>query len=776
MTRPTRRLRRDLILSTCLAAAGAWLPAAARAADPQTAATTSSVQQIIVTAERRSVDIQNAALAISAVSARTLDRSFITNVTGLNAIAPSLEVTKSSGFENVVTIRGVGSETPESSLTTTPGVSEFIDGVYIANSISLDQTLFDVSDIQVLRGPQGALYGESSIGGAIIIETNQPRLKTFDASGDFSAGDYNLFRERAEVNLPLGDEFALRVSAQKYDHAGFTTDAAIPGFKLDDAHDVSGKAALLWRPTDDFSATLTAQGYYSNQHGDAQKNILDPSPDPRVVFQDYPAHFSLNNELYHLDLQWDQPWFSIKSVTAYQYLAQVQQEDDTRSTFAQLGYYDDVAAWNTWVNNFTQEVDILSPAGSRLEWTAGLFYLNQTSHQHVVEFAGFPPFPPSLLPTPANLAIPANVMTSPPSNLEYGNDSHATHLSYAAFAQASYHVTPTLTLTAGARINYDRNRDPSQNFAAPQFGGSSFTDFSASDTVPTWRLEADDHLTDDNMIYVSAARGYKPAGVNGKNQIFVSDTFKAETNTAFEVGSKNLFLDRSLRLNIAGFYYLYKNFQFIADDVTPHSGPIANIPSIHDYGAEFEGAYVAADGRLHIDGDLALEKGTVESNFFAIDSTVQAPIVATNPFCTEFGGGGAFFDSRCWAAEIAAARNLKGKQPPAMPNVSGSISASYSFDVLSGTLTPRIQVIYRGSEWGRIFNEPGLDKVPAYTATNLYVEYVPAGGHLRLSIAATNVFDVAGINSRYTDPYGQVQTSDQFIPPRQIIGTIAYRY
>src|SRR6202012_1650155 len=114
-----------------------------------------------------------------AVGARQLDQSFVTNIAGLNGTVPSLEVTKASGFENLVTIRGVGSETPENSLTTTPGVSLFVDGVYIANTISPDQTLFDIDNIQVLRGPQGALYGESSIGGALIIESKQPVLKEF---------------------------------------------------------------------------------------------------------------------------------------------------------------------------------------------------------------------------------------------------------------------------------------------------------------------------------------------------------------------------------------------------------------------------------------------------------------------------------------------------------------------------------------------------------------------------------------------------------------------
>jgi iron complex outermembrane receptor protein len=124
----------------------------------------------------------------------------------------------------------------------------------------------------------------------------------------------------------------------------------------------------------------------------------------------------------------------------------------------------------------------------------------------------------------------------------------------------------------------------------------------------------------------------------------------------------------------------------------------------------------------------------------------------------------------------AAAENIKGKTPPDMPEYSGSISASYRFDVPTGSLTPRVELIYRGSEWARIFNVAGLDHVPAYTVTNLNLEYAPDGSKLRVSIAATNVFNTAGINSRYIDPYGTGQVSDQYIPPRQVIGTIAYAF
>jgi iron complex outermembrane receptor protein len=111
-----------------------------------------------------------------------------------------------------------------------------------------------------------------------------------------------------------------------------------------------------------------------------------------------------------------------------------------------------------------------------------------------------------------------------------------------------------------------------------------------------------------------------------------------------------------------------------------------------------------------------------------------------------------------------------------MPKVSGEVDASYTFDFFRGSLTPRVQVVYRGSEWARIFNEPSLDRVPSYTVTNLNLEYLLTGTGLRLDLTATNVFNVAGVNSQYTDPYGSGQTSRQYIPPRQVIFTIGYRF
>ena len=766
----SQRAKRDLMLTTCVLSVAACLAstASAQTQDAATAAGAATLDTVIVTAERRGTDVQRTPDAITAVSAKSLDESFTTHITGLNAQVPSFQATKTAGFENLVTIRGVGSGTPENGLTTSPGVSQFIDGVYIANTIALDQTLFDIDRIEVLRGPQGALYGQSSIGGAINIVTKQPQLNTFDAFADVSAGSYELFRERGEVNIPVGDDVAVRASVQKFDHEGFTKNKALAPLTLDDAHDASGKVAVLWKPRDDFSATLTAQLYKSNQHGDAQKNINDPLPDPREVFQDYPSHFSLESQLYHLNLQWDGPGFSVRSVSAYQGLDHVQQMSSSRSAFSLIGAYDDIAAWNTHVHNYTQEIDILSPEGSTFEWIVGAFGLYQGSKQYVVEFGG------NTQPTADDLAIPADISSNPPSNLNYGNISHVLRRSYSIFAQGTYHLSDKMRVTGGARLNHDAFKDNSFNFSA--FGSGTVVNRSKN-TVPTWRIEADYDLTPDTMLYASYARGYKPGGVNGSSgQVVIAPTFKSEKNDAFEAGAKNYFFDRSLRLNVAAFYYDQRNFQYIQTDPRPFAAGISNIPKIRDYGVEFEAQYLGLDNHLRSGATLSLVKGEVVGSYKTIDSTVANAIENDPSFSSPCAFGGAFYNPACWAAVIAAAKDIKGKTPPAMPKVSGSAYLSYRWDLPGGPLTTKVQYTYRGSMWARVFNEPTLDRVKAYSTTDLYVEYAPNDSKVRISLTATNLFDKAGVNSRYTDPYGTGQTSQQYIPPRQVIGTIAYSF
>jgi iron complex outermembrane receptor protein len=778
---------RNLLIASCALSAlvlGA-APARAQSAAQPTSAGNTGLEEIVVTAERRTTNIQKTALAITAIQASTLEKSNINQIADINGRVPSLTITKSSGYETVVTLRGIGYETPENEGSTSPGVSLFIDGVYIANTISLDQTLFDIDHIEILRGPQGALYGQSSTGGAINITTKQPVLNEYSGQADVQFGNYAEHRERAEINIPLGDMFAVRASVQNYGHDGFSRNDYYPNYYLDDANDMSGKLAVLWKPTDDFKATLTTQFYSSATNGAAQKNINDPNSYPWTIYQDYPNKLNINSNLSHLNLEWDLGGVILKSVTAYQYLDQKQQENSSRSAYNLIHSYDNVAAWNTKLYNYNEEFDVQSNGEGPFEWTTGVFLLSQKFQQYVAEFGGTNP------PTPATFIVYPDLEDLPTSQtgITFGQKIVSLHKSFSWFAQGTYHITDDLRLTGGVRYNYDH-----YDFYTKNFGHLTCADGSAApckdtyqDRVPTFIARMEYDLTPDNMLYGSVSRGYKPGGTNGANQGYFVTTnpgqyasFQPEINTSFEIGAKNSFLDRHLTVNVAAFYYMYDDMQFIYTDPIPYAGGLTNIPSTHIWGGEIESSYAGGpDDRLRIDTSLGVEDGAIQGNFFALDSTIQSHIVQTNPACA-FGippsFAGPFGQPACWAAELKAARNVGGNMPAKMPNIMASLAIQYDFDVPFGVLTPRVEYIYRGDFWQRIFAQPSVDHVPSYDLVNLNFEYVPTDTNWKVDFSVTNVFNEAGVNSRYTDPYGVFSTSQQYIPPRQFLGMVSYKW
>jgi iron complex outermembrane receptor protein len=743
------------------------------------AATGTTIETVIVTAEKRSGDLQKTPVAVTAISGAQLDKSNIFDVSALNGTVPGLSIAKSAGFERVVTIRGIGSETPENSYATQPGVALHVDGVYIANSISLDQSLFDLERLEVLRGPQGTLFGQSSTGGTINLVTKQPVLKELSGSGDVSIGNYNLHRERGEINVPLGSEFALRASLQQYAHDGFAK-SNVTGYRLDDANDHSGKIALLWKPDPDLKATLTAQSYQADQHGAAQKSIADPDPNPRSLTQDYPSKFKLNADLFYANVEWALPQATFKSVTSYQKLHHQQQADADRVSYSVLHQaddsesydYDDIAAWTTRLKNYTQEFNLSSKPGGAVDWIVGAFGMKQTSGQYVLEYSG--------LGDNQVLSQPADIETNPPDNLEFGEDTTAHRTSWAAFFQSTYHASDRLRLTVGARTNHDQYHADIGTFSGANFtggaGAKSLTvnSQSYSDSKPTGKLEADFDLTDDSMVYASVTRGYKPGGINSNSTpVVVAHTFKPESVTSFELGSKNKFLDNTLRLNVAGFYYKYNDMQYLEVDPVPYNYGTANIPKMQMWGGEIEASYLTMGSRLRLNGNLTAMGGRFDGNYKAIDATTVQNVYASNANCAY---GGQYYNTACWAAVEDAAGSLKGNKPAKMPSLQGSANASYTAPLAGGQLMSRAEVVYRGSFFYRVFNDSSLDRVPSYTIFNLHFEYQPEDSPWTYSLTGSNLANRAGVNSRFTDPYGRGATSQEYIAPRQVVGTVAYAF
>lgn len=735
-------------------------PAAPAAADdvqaaprPGAAAPEDGIEKVIVMAEKRRVNLQEAPLAVTALSGDSLDKANVVNLSGLNGQVPGLSIAKSGGYETVVTVRGIGSETPQAAYQTQPGVSLHIDGVYIANSISLSQSMFDLERIEVLRGPQGTVSGMASTGGTINLVSKQPVLGEYGGSADLAVGNYSTTHARAAINVPLGETVAMRASLQKYDHDGFARSTY--GFDLDETHDASAKLAVMWKPHRDFTATLTGQWYRADQNGAAQKNIRDPQPDPRVLTQDYISRFKLGADLVHLNLEYALPWATIKSITSAQRLDHRQQMNGSRLDYATLGEYDNLAAWNTKLDNYTQEFSIASLPGGRVDWTAGVFLMRQDSNQYVIEFGGTDPNPV--------LTLPPRPFTVRPYNLYYSEDTTVRRKSWAAFTQGTYHASDRLRLTAGIRYNHDASEGGTNNWLQSSGG------------KPTGKLEANYDLSERSMVYASLTRGYKPGGINNNpGSMMVTHRFEPESINAFELGSKNQFLNNKLRVNLAAFLYDYRNLQYLAVDPNPYQGGIANVPKVRSRGVEAEVSYLALENRLRLNGNLTYLRGKVIGDYYTLDAAGVAAAVATTPGCESYYSS---YPTPACAADVATrAQNLNGNSIAKSPKWQGSFNAAYAMPLESGILTPRIEYIYRGKFIYRMFDNSTLDRVPGYSQFNLHADYSPHNSDWSFSVTASNIGNKDGINSRFTDPYGIGQTSNEYIAPRRITARAAYTF
>ncbi|AJP74280.1 TonB-dependent receptor [Sphingomonas hengshuiensis] len=780
------------------AAAAAGVTAAQATPTPTEAE--AQLAEIVVTAEKRDVSLQDASLSVSAVPAQALTEANVTEITGLNGLVPGLVVARSGGGERMISIRGVGSETPENT-NTQPGVSYHIDGVYIFNSIAANAAFIDVAQVEVLRGPQGTTFGQGSTGGTINVVTNRPSLDALTGSMDLSAGNYDFIKAGAALNVPISSTLAVRGAVQHNSHDGYAYATGVPGFskyQLDNQDETGWKAALLWEPASNFSITLNTVQYRSNNNGPAQKNVLDPSTDPRILTQDYAGKSIVNTELYYGVVKYDAGFATLKSITSYQTLFSTQAWDSdglTTDLFYDATYnpksftgvyYDHTPLWRTNTKSWTQEFNLSSNSSGPFKWIVGGVYLHSKNSQYIVEYR-----------SGANQdilqpAISENTPYDSPAvdNVTYAELSSITRKAWAGYVEASYDFTDALKVTGGVRYNDDRfsgTSDSMSGGASEQTSGA-YLQPAATEGLSTGRWTGKAaiqyKLTPANMAYFSFTRGFKPGGINssaaGGNSSYlalgwengVKPTYQPEQLDSFEVGLKNRFLNNRAQLNLSAFIYNYKNMQFLEEDPILFGEGISNAPSARIYGAEVEGSWLATP-TVTLDGSFSLLRGTFNKDYYALDpvNASRAQNAAGYPdylFWTNF-----------YAASVAregARANINGNDVPKLPKFQGTAAITYANQVGPGKLTAKAQIIYRGEYQYRLFNDPGFDKTPSYAQVNLFLKYAPDSTNLWGSLTVTNLFDKAGVNSRFSDPYGSAQTYDTYIPPRQVFGTIGYRF
>jgi len=716
------------------------------------------LQEIVVTGEKRETSLQRAPLSITAVDATSLQQRNANELNDLNGIVPGLSISKSEGSARIVSIRGIGYET-SANPNSQPGVAFHINSVYIAHVMALAQDLLDVDRVEVLRGPQGTVFGQTSTGGAINVITKMPVLGEASGNASFSYGNYDYVKLNSGLNIPISDTLAARVAAQYLRHDGYGKSIGIANkaeYDLDDANNLGLRGSLLWRPADSFTAVLSAQTFDTDRNGALQKNVLDPTPGARTVNQDYPSTFELKTRMVDLQLGLDLgDVATLKSVTAYQYMLKDQTADTDRLAGS---FYVHTIRWNDRSKAFTQEVSLTSQPGGDLDWTAGGFFLRQRALKDYVSFGSNP------------------ALTYQGMPIVFATYSPYQHTSLAGYGQATYRATDQLSLTGGLRYSWDKTTGQPVNFFN-QFGPAAPRRVT-SDAV-TGKLGLQYDLTPRNMVYLTASQGYKPSGVNfNQGSVQVPQSYKKEIVKALEIGTKNDLFDRTLRLNGSAYYYWYDNYQFTAEDPRVNSGGSWNIPKAEIYGAEFEASLLPFDG-FRIDGTLSLAKGRFKGDFFTIDSQGALAIRRAEairlglpqPYVTGYGYNPAIIQ-----AVQNNLQNTDGNRVAKLPGVQGSVATTYETDVGPGDFMIRGEMVYRGKFNSRIFDGGALDRVPAYTLFNMALRYQPHDSDFAFSLSAQNLFDKNGVNSLFTDPYGALTTSVEYVNPRQVFATISYRF
>ena len=721
-------------------------------------------EEIIVTAEKRSESLQDLSQAVTVLSGIDLDNRQISTFVDLSAIAPGVNIAKNEGFKTVITIRGVGYETNQNAIAT-PSVSYHLDGIYVASPYSLQTDFLDLERIEVLRGPQGTLFGQNSTGGAINVITRAPTTDETYGSADLTMGNYGLLKTRAVINKPLSENLAMRASFISNSRDGLTVNLTT-GHDLEDADRASARVRLSYEPSDIFRANFMAQVFDEDRNGSAQKGIIDPTPDPRQLRQNSPTEHKLNAQLYSAVLEWDRENFSIKSLTSYQVDDILVRRDNDRNDldylppFALLpSEYDPETNKQTTI---TQEINLVSsePIFGKLDWVAGLFYLNTEIEISILErldfgFDGvFDPFTTSdVYGYSGDFGFITNSTPERDSTSFYG--------------QGTWNHSDSLRTVFGLRHTKDEVYS-----AVTNFYGRSGTDILETDgNKVTGRLVVEKDIDDDTMLYGSFTRGYKPGGSNltyGREdvvaQIVVLPTFQEEIVDAFEVGLKTDLADGRVRLNTAAFLYNYEGLQYQATDPEVFEGGVGNIPDSEIYGAELELSTFLSDSVI-LDLRMSWLDTEITANHLALDNVESE--AATNALLAQ---GIGLFSNDVQVARAGRIQNVKGNELAKTPSFTGNVALNWSNDHNWGELKGTLQYTYRGGFKHRIFNNSQTDLVPNYDVLDIMLGFYPASAeNQHFEIIGKNLFDQDGINARFTDVFGVGATGDELIAPRQIM-------
>lgn len=755
--------RHAMLMGAVASAAICSAPARAAPADKEARAPASAtstkdegrLEEIVVTARRREESLQRTPVAVSAIGAADLARQQITDISQVQRAAPNVVITQQIGDPTGIQVNIRGQQATDTLFTIDPPVGIYVDDVYIARADGALTTLIDTRQVQVLRGPQGTLFGRNTTGGAVVLRTNDP-TNDFGGSLQSTVGSYNDEELIGIINVPIvNDLMAFRAVGQYIQHDGYGK-SLITNQRIGDTKQYSGRVALKIGPNG-ANWGLMLRADFSHYGDNGVFNYLaaifpnnrgqfpsDPLLKPSAAFLvpgacaapanagrcsvsisgDSLANYVVSGHAWEnyasypqsnlsnvwgasATFDWDMGWASIKSVSAFRKIHHTRAGDLDSTPYDILeGTADDGG------KQYSEELQVSGKAfDKRLQWVVGTFLFKETGFNIVPQYALYP-----LNPTFSVTSV------------------SGTNYSYAGFAQATYGLTDKLHFTGGLRYSYDKRKValapytrfqtgglatadiPDPTMPAPGFG-ASVCSFTAALITPgsfctvnrtthysylSYEASVDYQVTPTALVYAKTSRAYRAGMINGRSTNAAAlNPVQPERNTSYEVGAKTELFDRKLRANLAAYYSELNNAQ-------------VNVSTL--VGTSFVGV---------IQNAAKVSSRGIEADFEAL------------PF-RDFrisGSAGHQFTHYISYNDPGTGRDLSGLHVARSPQFTANITGAYTIHLGDGTLEPSMNYSYTAKNYG----SSEYTVFPSYGLLNGQIEWRLESRDLTFTLFARNL-------------------------------------
>ena len=664
---------------------------------PASPAAGSEVEEVIVTAQRRSENLQNVPLAVSNFTAGQLSADQIDTTKDLARLVPNMFSSNNTGLgsANVYYIRGLGQT--QSFPTFEPQVSTYVDDIYIGRQNANNLSLFGVDQVQVLRGPQGTLFGRNSTGGAILITLQKPGK---EYGGDLTAsyGSYQSIQGTLSVDMPVNDQFLTRTSLFGIRDDGYVQNLTT-GEHLNYTRNYGVREAVTLLPASMSNVEWNLSADYSNSDNANVVNFPGAGGINGSDRIDYSGLSRIGGALaayqtgskgrlgQGVDVQswglasnlaYKTAYGTLSLITGFRGLNQADAIDFPDSSLGPIIPYDTYATGQFALDQelrstqYSQEIKFDGEVG-KLKYTAGVFGLYEQNRNNFGAVANLGPlFGANYVPFPLGDELTKNNTTSG-----------------AVYAQGDYAVTDKLTVTVGGRYTHEVKTlaaipNTASGFTTAQIQAAGFLTRLSTDQF-TPRLAAKYQVDPTLLVYASATRGFQGGGWNGLAfNAATFNNFGPETVWSYEAGIRKETPDHRFRINITGFWTDVQNYQLLSDNVKVASFVTTNAADLRSYGAEAELTWRASDALT-----FNLNLGGIDAGYRRLSEGVllQAAACQAAPGPTNGSCGSGIVNG---SGHIAP--------PTYTPPVTAALSGSYKMDLKNYTLTPTVSVQYRSRE------------------------------------------------------------------------------